>query len=90
MARGKARPSQKFLLPNGIYVIVYFDDQTPNMKIGGIDRDLVVKDNSASTDGSRILVDVSVRPDAKSPRIRGNDVDVALLMERFGLPVTRR
>lgn len=75
MARGKARPSTRYILPNNVYVIIY--DDVPEMKIGFKDRDFEIIDNSSWTDGSRLILTVQSRGEnPRNPTPRGRDVVV--------------
>jgi hypothetical protein len=75
MGSGPNRPQTRYILPSGVYVIEYEDGKSSSIKIGVLDGDLTVTEESAWTDGSRVLLDLEFRNDnPKRPTRRGRDV----------------
>lgn len=80
MARGKNRPAQRVLLPNGMWVLLY---ENGTIKIAGYDRDVEVFEvtnrggtDQANTEGCAVFLRVKPRDgiEPRSPRPRDNDL----------------
>ena len=56
MAKGTHRPSQRVILPNGMWVLLYDDDGS--IKLGGYDRRMQVTEVMNRDGGAHVFVDV--------------------------------